>query len=132
VSAYNFAKQGGTQLVPPLPNEVYSSEVFSSFELFVKEWLPAVDLSKEDVVFEPQYKYVCNDAKRIIVDYIGKVESVDDDVRHVEKLIGRKIKLGNLNKSQRKQDYREYFDKETKQIIVDIYQDDIKLFNYTF
>jgi len=132
VSAYNFAKQNGTEYVQPLPNNTYQSEVFDSFERFVLEWLVNADLSKEDVVFEPQYKYVCDKNDNVIVNHIEKVENMHNGILFLQDQLQIEIKIDNLNQSTRKKDYRSYYNEYTKKVIAELYKKDIELFNYTF
>jgi hypothetical protein len=132
VSAYNFVKQSGTEYVQPIPNATYQSEVFESFDRFVLEWLVNADLSKEDVVFEPQYKYICNKKGTIIVDHIEKVENMENGILFLQEKLDVEIKIANLNQSTRKKDFRSYYNEETKKAIAEIYKKDIELFNYSF
>jgi len=132
VSAYNFAKQNGTEYVQPLPNSTFQSEVFDSFERFVLEWLINADLSKEDVVFEPQYKYICDENNNVIVDHVEKVENMKNGILFLQDKLKIKINIANLNQSTRKKDFRCYYNEETKKVIAEIYKKDIELFNYSF
>jgi hypothetical protein len=132
VSAYNFAKQGGTSYVQPIPNPVYHSELFSDFETFVTQWLPTADLSKEDVVFAPQHWYIYDKNMNCLIDYIGRIETLDIDLKELEKKLGIEITIEQLNKSDRTKSYRDYFNENTKKIVADIYQKDIELFKYQF
>jgi hypothetical protein len=132
VSAYNFAKQGGTSYVQPIPNPVYQSELFKDFETFVTQWLPTADLAKEDVVFAPQYWYIYNKKMQCLVGYVGKLETLTDDIKILEKQLRINIEIEQLNVSDRSSSYRDYYNKNTRKIVADIYQQDIKLFNYQF
>jgi hypothetical protein len=132
-SAYNFAKQGGTKLVQPIPSTVYRSSAFESFETFISEWLIEADLSKEDVVFEPQSTYIYDTSENLLVDHIGKIETFSKDIAVIEDHLKISIDLQNLNQSNRKfKDYREAFNDKTAEIVSKIYSKDIKLFNYKF
>jgi hypothetical protein len=133
ISAYNFVKQGGTSLVQPLPNNIYKSSMFNTFETFVTEWLPYQDLRKTDVVFEPQYKYVYDTNNQLLVDFIGKIENIDTDLKKIKLQINKKIEVKQLNKSNRQQEgYKAYYTPKSAEIIEKIYHNDIALFNYEF
>jgi hypothetical protein len=132
VSAYNFVKQGGTQYVQPLPNPIYQSNIFATFESFVTEWLPYADLTKEDVVFAPQYWYVIDKKGDIAINFIGKIETLADDIALLEQRLNITIEIQQLNKSSRVKNYRDYYNEQTQQIVADIYKKDIELFNYRF
>jgi hypothetical protein len=132
VSAYNFAKQGGTSYVQPIPNPIYQSKLFSDFETFVTQWLSTADLRNEDVVFAPQHWYIYDENMQCLVDHIGRIETLTNDLQILEKQLNMKIVIEQLNQSNRKNDYRSYFTEETKAIVTSIYQKDIELFKYEF
>jgi len=133
ISAYNFAKQGGTELVQPLPSDIYASKYFRTFSTFVKEWLPYADLGKEDVVFAPQYEYICDGNQNIIIDFVGKLENITQGIDIISNKIGQEIHLENLNTSNRiKPTYKEYYTNELIDIIAKVYEVDISLFDYDY
>jgi len=133
VSAYNFVKQGGTDLVQPLPNPAYTSPAFRDFKTFVTEWLPEADLNVEDVVFEQQFKYIYSEAGELQVDFVGKIESTTEDIATIEQQLGIKIALNTLNSSNRdRHDYRLDYSDAMAEIVDQIYRRDIELFGYQF
>jgi len=91
------------------------------------------------VQWESQHKFILDENNRSLVDFIGKFESFEDDVYTIlDKLkIGRKIfglrlkKIPHTNKSSRSH-YRDYYDAESKEIVQQLYQNDIEQFKYTF
>jgi hypothetical protein len=133
ISAYNFVKQGGTSLVQPLPNNIYKSSMFDTFDTFLTEWLQHQDLGEIDVVFEPQYKYIFDYDENLLVDFVGKIENIEIDLKKIESKINRKIEMKNLNKSNRTTNpYHSEYTNESFEIISKIYAKDIALFNYDF
>jgi hypothetical protein len=133
ISAYNFVKQGGTSLVQPLPNDIYKSSMFDTFDTFVTEWLQHQDLGKIDIVFEPQYKYIFDYNDNLLVDFVGKIENIEIDLKKVKSQINIKTELQQLNKSNRRQEgYKSHYKSETAEIIERLYSNDIALFNYKF
>jgi len=76
--------------------------------------------------------YICDSGKSI-VDFIGKLENFETDFKNVCNEIGLpEIQILKENISQRKRDYKEYYNEETIQLIAKKYDDDIKNFNYGF
>jgi hypothetical protein len=133
ISAYNFVKQGGTSLVQPLPNNIYKSSMVDTFDTFLTEWLQHQDLGEIDVVFEPQYKYIFDYDENLLVDFVGKIENIEIDLKKIESKINRKIEMKNLNKSNRTTNpYHSEYTNESFEIISKIYAKDIALFNYDF
>ena len=67
------------------------------------------------------------------VDYVIKFENLQTDFNTVCKKIGVPHKqLQHYKKTDNRRHYRDYYDDETKQIIVNKFQDDIDRFGYTF
>jgi hypothetical protein len=132
VSAYVFARQGGTSRVQPIPNPVYQGAEFRSFGVFVRQWLAHADLLEEDVVFTPQWRFICDDRGEVIVDHVGKVENLAADMAVVEKRLGRAIRLDDLNRTNRDTDHRTYYDEEAREIVARVYARDIEMFGYGF
>jgi hypothetical protein len=79
----------------------------------------------------PQYLFVTNTKKEIIVNRIGKFESMTEDFESIMHSKNLFIKLPVVHKSK-KYDYRDYYDNETLRIVTDIYSEDLNLFNYRY
>ncbi|MEM1070234.1 MAG: sulfotransferase family 2 domain-containing protein [Planctomycetota bacterium] len=133
LSAYRFVMQGGTAIVKPQAHRRYNSEAFSSFEKFVTAWLGEVELNhRVDAVFLPQCDFLMDQDGNQLVDFVGKIESMEDGIRVVESRLGRALEVPKLNASREKSDYREYYSGETMDIVARVYQRDIDLFDYSF
>ena len=66
------------------------------------------------------------------VDYIGKFENFDEDLKRLFKILGLPItQIPHQNKSKRK-NYKSYYTEDTMQQVAKIYQKDIQVFGYTF
>lgn len=69
---------------------------------------------------------------KIIVDYIGKVETINEDWEKICQLNNLEhIEMPHINKSERK-NYRSYYDDNTKEIVAKRFQKSINKFNYSF
>jgi len=78
--------------------------------------------------------YIIDANVEILVDFIGKYENRDDDIKIIAQKLGCE-QLGTLaiNKSIRNnRHYSEYYDKDTQEIVREIYRKDIELFEYKF
>lgn len=100
----------------------------------------------------PQWRYVYNGEGRLLVDFIGRTENMDDDFRKVCHKIGiepayppktnRSFRAGNARehlkflfgrrKEPARRDYKGYYDAETREIVEDMYRQDLELFDYGF
>ncbi|MCP4104138.1 MAG: sulfotransferase family protein [Desulfobacteraceae bacterium] len=67
----------------------------------------------------------------IIVDFIGRYESLKQDFDHICQILNLKAALPQLNKTVHR-DYRFYYNERTKRIVEEHFKDDIDLFGYTF
>jgi hypothetical protein len=66
------------------------------------------------------------------LDFIGRFENLQEDMRKVAQIIGLPtVDLPHLVKTKHKH-YSKYYDNETEQITRERYTRDIELFNYTF
>lgn len=133
LSAYRFAKVGKTDSMGMYRPEQYQIPEFDSFERFLFEWLAKEDMNKIDFVFQPQSKFVLGKDGKILVDYIGKVESLNEDIKRVESVLGKVINVGRENTTSIKSDYRSaYVNDDMIELVRSLYHDDATQFDYTF
>lgn len=134
LSAYQFARQGQTDSMGVQNPGQYQIPVFDTFERFVNEWLPAQDLLKTDFIFQPQSHYACDANGEIMVDFVGKVESLNKDMQVVSERLGRNISVGKSNSTRLAgMDYRSAFtSNEMIDAISMLYRDDVDKFDYHF
>ena len=67
-----------------------------------------------------------------LVDFVGKFENLCGDFQSVLQKIGIDVDLPHKNKSDRKKDYRKYYNKKTKDIIMEQCKEDLEIFGYDF
>lgn len=66
-----------------------------------------------------------------IVDYVGRMETMQSDFQKICNHLDIDAKLPHKNKSSH-HDYREYYDEETKQLVAKHFASDIERFGYCF
>lgn len=82
--------------------------------------------------WRPQWMWICDEDKNIMMDHVLKMETLDEELNDLLVKTGNeKIKLEKVNTSTRT-DYRDYYDDKTRMIVSEIYKDDIQMFNYKF
>jgi len=132
VSAFYFLKEGGFGDENPqwLKQHIHR---YKDFESFVVNEL-ASEAVQEKLHFKPQVLFLQNDHGAIPVDFIGKFENLSDDLAVISKRLGIESNLEHNNKTQgRKQaSYRDNYNEQTKEIVRELYQGDIKAFGYEF
>ena len=80
----------------------------------------------------PQLYWLKDFKGTIPLDYIGRFENLTEDFQEVcGHLQANHITLPHFNIGTG-DDYREYYDEDSKKIISDIYQEEIKIFDYSF
>lgn len=119
VSEYSYRMQKRQDII-----KSYGLNNESSF----KEYIYAM---KDNNKIIKQADYITDKNCNIMVDFIGRLENIDNDYRIVCEKIGIKSKLKKKNKSVHK-DYKEYYNSETKKLVEKLYKKDIELFNYSF
>ncbi len=129
VSAFHFLKGGGfSEIDQKWFNKNIGSEI--DFEEFV-----LTKLNKPEVLnwyhFRPQYKYISDFNGTPIVDFIGKLENINQDFKTICNSLQRGYNLPNENRSNRKS-YLSYYTKETRNIVAELYKKDVELFEYEY
>jgi hypothetical protein len=99
-----------------------ATKAMGSFREFV--------FSREDSDFT-QTGCLVDDSGRLLVDFVGKFEALEEDFGSVCRRIGISARLPHINKSERS-DYRGYYDAETRDLTARLYAEDIERFGYTF
>jgi len=129
VSAFFFLKDGGKHSRDAKWAEDHLSS-FDEFEDFVLNWLNEENIHK-GIHFIPQADFLKLNGS-IKVDFIGSLESIEEDFDHIKQKIGlENARLPHKNRSARA-DYRTYYTEETKNKVAKLYAEDIALKNYHF
>lgn len=128
VSAYHYLSQSKTSRNKPITKFVNN---FNSFDEFILEWLCEENI-KKIVVTSPQYLYLEDQFGSIRhMNYIGRMESLEKDIKFITNKLGFDSRLMKINQSKRK-DFRSYYNNELVDHVSLVYERDIKLFGYTF
>jgi chondroitin 4-sulfotransferase 11 len=90
--------------------------------------LPYYDKPK---MFMPQVDWVADENDRILVDYIGRFENLQQDFQYCCNQIGVVASLPHLKPSERG-DYRRYYDDATAEIVRNWFAKDVAAFGYSF
>lgn len=96
-----------------------------------KDFNEYIESGKFKIGHKSQHQFFTDENGNILVDYIAKIETLEEDFKTICNKIGIENELPHLNKSDHFK-YREYYTDKTKQIVADFFKKDIELFNYNF
>ena len=131
VSAFFYLNEGGRNISDKADSKKYLRKYQGDFETFIKEGI-AEGKALEQLHLKPQSVWVCDNEGKLLVDYIGRFESLQEDLDRISKEIGIPFKpLAHTNGSTHKH-YQDYYTNETRAIVAKAYKRDIELFNYDF
>ena len=95
-----------------------------TFDEFVDTWTLRPEVH--------QKRWVCDSRGDVIVDYIGRYESLSHDFQHVCNHLGIECLLPHDNRGPGSADYRELYSKRLETLVADRLSEDIDLFEYQF
>lgn len=143
LSSYLFVKKGTNEITRTLWDHFSSSSSGASFADWIHfngrmmaEGLPVdVDLTaNKNLALQhgPQARWVTDEKGRLIIDFVGRFESLDDDFARVCDKLGLPRKpLPHINKTQHRP-YPAYYDEQMVADVAQLYEEDIRFFDYTF
>jgi len=128
ISAYNYFKNSKTFRRQFIDGEVFSAiDASSNFDEFCKDFL--IDSKPLELIdhLKPQYYFLCDSpTDKILVDFLGRVESIEKDFKIITERLNIKAELGHKNKGT-----GQYaINKETEEMIREIYKKDFEIFYY--
>lgn len=102
------------------------------YETFEDFCLAFPDLNIKNFHFYSQSKYMFSNGSQI-VDYIGKMENLNEDVADLCNKLGvvQTKQIPHSNKSNTV-DYRDIYSNKMRKVVEDAYEEDIKRLGYTF
>jgi len=102
---------------------------YPTFEQFITEWLSKKNIQSH-YFFYPQTKYLCDVNGKLLVDFVGRFESLQEDFKLVSNRLNIDKPLAHTNKSTYTNTGLAYNEDIAKKVY-DIYQPDFRLFSYT-
>jgi hypothetical protein len=137
VSSYSYMKQVGInrsldisvdhktlEARERIINELGCDYGFKDYLLYRQRYSDISPLNQSD--------YICDSSGKLLVKFVGRVESAEDDLQKVYNHVGLgRASLPTVNKSDHA-DYRELYDDETREMVADMNRVDIEKFGYAF
>jgi hypothetical protein len=78
-----------------------------------------------------QREHITDSEGKLIIDFIGRYETLETDFNDVCQLLNLQTSLPHLNTSKHR-NYQEYYNAKTIKLVEEHFQEDIALFGYTF
>ncbi len=125
VSYYHFILKEGDHI-----RHEQVKAMTGGFEEYL-EWVIATKNPFPKGATKLQADIITHKSGQLIVDYVGRYETLNQDFERVCQRLGLAVSLPHLNQSQHR-DYRNYYNDRTRQLVADHFQQDIDLFGYTF
>jgi hypothetical protein len=127
VSTYLYLRNGGAG---PTDKDLctYIRENSDNFETFVENILDT-DLTHTHSLFRPQYAFICDFKYRILVDFVGRFEKLEEDWTYIANKIGAKKSLEKLN-AQNIYNYKEVYTEKSANKVYSVYKKDFDTFDY--
>jgi len=127
-SKYQFSRHIKTEPFRDPFNRYCQTMSFSEWVIFLSE--------QNHKPLRSQAEYLCGSSpKELLVDYIGRYETLERDFQHICRLLGypTSTTLPHLNKSPATTtDYRLFYDDASKSVVEAWYRDDLDLLDYRF
>jgi len=79
----------------------------------------------------PQAKFILDVRGSCLVDFVGRFERLEEDFMTIADRLHIAVKLERYNRSVHK-DYREYYSGQSRQLVAQLYREDIEAFGYDF
>ena len=84
-----------------------------------------------DAELHTQSEYLCDEDGRLLVDFVGRYESLERDFAHICGRIGIAVDLPHANATAHRP-YQEYYSDRTADLVARAFAEDIERFGYTF
>lgn len=129
-SAYQFLMAGG--MLPE--DEEFARQTlhcFDDFNEFVKGWVTPAHVASW-LHFRTQSEFLVDVHGDVGVSFVGRYERIGEDYEHVRRTLGFGAPLCVRNATRGRTSYRDAYNAESRQIVAEVYEEDIRRFGYEF
>ncbi|MEM8779741.1 MAG: sulfotransferase family 2 domain-containing protein [Cyanobacteria bacterium P01_G01_bin.49] len=122
VSDYEYIKRSKEHPVYPL---IHSRSL--SFEQYL-EWKIQKGNNQS-----PQLSYIADRNNNLLIDFVGKVENINQDIKKLSKLMNLELEeLPKLNSRKQSCGYQELYNSHSKKLVEQLHKNELELFDYSF
>lgn len=129
VSVYEYWKSGGNQTTDLYYKDLIGE--FNGFDDFVLRYLDH-DRIHENLLLKPQYLFIYDHRAQLMVDYIGRFETLSNDFLVVTKRLKIEAPLEVINKTFRASYEGYYENRIVREKVGMLYKKDIDILGYGF
>ena len=103
-----------------------------------RDWLRLTIGEQDPVYFDDpkffgsQSGWLVDESGRVAVDFVCRMETLDDDFETVCRQIGVATSLPHLNRATSRKPYRDMYDRASKELVSQRFARDIELFGYSY
>jgi len=126
-SAYKFLEKGGINIQDKRAFDEFLLK-YKNFEDFVINGLSNTVIN-EIIHFTPQTDFICNKKGKILVDYVGKFENLEIDIKVLSEKLNKEVILPHFNKNIKEPFYNIYTN-EMRDRVRSFYLRDLEILGY--
>ena len=103
-----------------------------SFDQFVQR-VCEIPNEQMDVHFRPQYTFITDDKGTLVVDFLGRIDRFDDDMKTIFSKTGfpDSLRVDHRGRSIREH-YQKYYTKKSRKLVAERFAEDLQLFEYSY
>lgn len=124
VSAYHYVCQRRPHMTSVTSHDGFS-EFVSAFASDPEEYMKIR-------YFRPQISYLGNSEGLLPIDFVGRFENFESDLKSVLDRLGIRRKLMRHRKKTARADYRQYYTAKERGAVAEAYARDVEYFDYKF
>ena len=129
LSAYTYFARGGWSGASALGKDLKRN--YPTFEAFVLDWLTEENVYRcRELHFLPQTVFVYDEHQRLLVDFVGRFESIREDFERLARRLGKEVTLPHLNKSSSHESCMQHYNSAMIDRVNAIYRTDFEAFDY--
>jgi len=103
---------------------------YASFEDFILDWINEENI-KNHYFFLPQIEYITDTNGNIIIDFLGRFETLEEDFHFIARKMGVPTTLGKMNATKHNH-YSASYTPRMRSIVERVYAVDISTFGYEY
>ena len=132
VSAFHYLSQGGMEEVDQRDSDEYVRAYDGDFRRFVLHALAGPEPPRifQQIHLRPQLDWLCDEAGRILIDYLGRFESMESAYGELGRQLGIPLPAPFHENKSDHQHYENYYDETLRALVARAYRADFERLGY--